>query len=435
VRYIYMHNFRGFSDTLVPLSQTSFLVGENSTGKSSFLKLLYLLSRPHFWFSPDFTLHEDSDLGGFQDIVSAWAVDKSYFQIGVLATRNATRNTKRSGLDAVFTAHTFVEKDGAPELSRYLHFADKKITTLIFAGKETRYKTVEAQHNFSSETEILDYFRDIVSSDRGDTSGFSRFPKGIPPRPPLPIAVAILRSMEKGKKITEVEFHGEVPYAADLTWIAPIRTKPQRFYDGLKRSFSPEGDHTPSVLRHSLKTRTKSSRFVQKLTAFGQASGLFETVVAHSFGKSPQAPFELLIKFSGAELNINNVGYGVSQVLPLIVEFLSQEKNKTFAVQQPEIHLHPRAQAALGELIYELAKERSHSFVLETHSDYLIDRFRLAMCADEEPPKAQVVFFHRVEDGNHVNIIPISPEGRYPQDQPKAFRDFFIKEEMALLEI
>jgi hypothetical protein len=121
-----MHNFRGFSDTLVPLSQTSFLVGENSTGKSSFLKLLYLLSRPHFWFSPDFTLHEDSDLGGFQDIVSAWAVDKAYFQIGVLATRNATRNNKRSGLDAVFTAHTFVEKDGAPELSRYLHFADKK---------------------------------------------------------------------------------------------------------------------------------------------------------------------------------------------------------------------------------------------------------------------------------------------------------------------
>ena len=136
-----MHNFRGFSDTLIPLSQTSFLVGENSTGKSSFLKLLYLLSRPHFWFSPDFTLHEDSDLGGFQDIVSAWAVDKAYFQIGVLATRNATRNNKRSGLDAVFTAHTFVEKDGAPELSRYLHFADKKITTLLFVGKETPYKT------------------------------------------------------------------------------------------------------------------------------------------------------------------------------------------------------------------------------------------------------------------------------------------------------
>jgi AAA ATPase domain len=431
VRYIYMHNFRGFNDTLIPLSQLTFLVGENSTGKSSFLKLLYLLSHPHFWFSPEFTLNEDSDLGGFHDIVSAWAADKSYFQVGILMTRD----NKKGGLDARFAVHTFVEKDGGPELSRYLYFVDKKIMTLIFSRQETRYKTVEVQRDFSSEKEILDYFQDILASDREDTNGHKQFPKDIPPKPPLPVAVAILRSIEQGKKITGHEFHTEIPFAGDLTWIAPIRTKPRRFYDGLPRSFSPEGDHTPFVLRRSLEIRTKSSQFVQKLKAFGQASGLFETVVAHSFGKSPQAPFEILIKFSGAELNINNVGYGVSQVLPLIVEFLSQERNRTFAVQQPEVHLHPRAQAALGELIYELAKERNHSFVLETHSDYLIDRFRLEMHADEDPPKAQVVFFQRIEDGNHANIIPISPEGRYPKDQPKAFRDFFIKEEMALLEI
>ena len=60
MRYIYMNNFRGFSDTLIPLSQISFLVGENSTGKSSFLKLLYLLASPNFWFSPEFIRTSDS---------------------------------------------------------------------------------------------------------------------------------------------------------------------------------------------------------------------------------------------------------------------------------------------------------------------------------------------------------------------------------------
>ena len=174
---------------------------------------------------------------------------------------------------------------------------------------------------------------------------------------------------------------------------------------------------------------------MKKLKKFGKTSGLFETISAHSFDKSPQSPFELLIKFSGVELNINNVGYGVSQVLPLIVEFLSKKKDKFFAVQQPEVHLHPRAQAALGDLLYELSKERGHSFIMETHSDYLIDRFRLRIKQDKKPIKAQVIFFERIKKGNNAHILSINSNGQYPMMQPSSFRDFFIKEEINLLEI
>jgi predicted ATP-dependent endonuclease of OLD family len=70
MRYVFMHNFRGFSETLLPLRQTTFLVGENSAGKSSVLKLLYVLSRPRFWFSPDAPFQDEAELGGFDDIVS-----------------------------------------------------------------------------------------------------------------------------------------------------------------------------------------------------------------------------------------------------------------------------------------------------------------------------------------------------------------------------
>ena len=129
----------------------------------------------------------------------------------------------------------------------------------------------------------------------------------------------------------------------DLTWIAPIRTKPQRFYDGMRKTFTPEGDHTPFILRKTLRAKTRSREFAAKLKVFGESSGLYEAIRPHSFDRSPQSPFEILVRFAGAELNINNVGYGVSQVLPLVVEFLSKEKGCTFAIQQPEVHLHPRA--------------------------------------------------------------------------------------------
>src|SRR5262249_47432670 len=160
-------------------------------------------------------------------IVSAWSGDKTYFQIGVLRTHDNQKNE----LDFDFVAYTFIEKDGAPVLSRYLQFAQKKMTTVIFAEREPRYKNVEVQYNFSSEMEVINYFRNMVTSDREDMSGLNQFPEGMPPGLPLPMAVSMLRNMEKGNEILQNEYRFEFPYmeTLTLTLIAPIRTKPSRF--------------------------------------------------------------------------------------------------------------------------------------------------------------------------------------------------------------
>lgn len=432
MRYVFMHNFRGFNETLLPLRQTTFLVGENSTGKSSFLKLLHAFSRPQFWFSLDAPFQDDAELGGFGDMVSAWAPDKSYFQVGTL-----TVNPPKSGrLTIGFTVHTFGNRDGSPYLSRYLQFADGNLTKLAFQRPRPKYKTMRLDPLISHEADIIEFFKQTVQADREDTVGFSLFPKAIPSDPPLPLALSVVNSIVERKPITRGSFSADIPFwGLDLTWIAPIRTRPKRFYDGMRKAFSPEGDHTPFLLRRSLRTKSKSRNFAEKLHNFGEASGLFETIVPHSLDKSPQSPFEIVVKFPGAALNVSNVGYGVSQVLPLVVEFLSTQKNRTFGVQQPEVHLHPRAQAALGDLICELTSDRGHSFVVETHSDYLIDRFRLHMSKQVSPTEAQVIFFSRTASGNSATVLPIGKDGRYPQQQPPGFRGFFVREEMMLLEV
>lgn len=427
-----MDNYRGFSNTLLPLKQINFLVGENSTGKSSFLKLLYIMSHPKFWFSPEFVVNEDVDLGNFHDIVSAWASDKSYFRIGILSTQ---KENKKGVLSCIFAVHTFTSKDGSPFLSHYTEYIDNTLTELSYAKKHPTFRSLQYSESFQSEEDIIRFFNKNIQLNIDEKTEFRKFPANFPSKPPIPIALAIMRSITKGKPLDSLEFSTEIPFALNFTWIAPIRTKPQRFYDGMKRSFSPEGDHTPFILKRSMRLRTKSPEFSERLKKFGEASGLFQTVAPHSFDKSPQSPFELLVKFSDVALNINNVGYGVSQVLPLIVEFLSREKNRTYAVQQPEVHLHPRAQAALGELIFQLAKEKGHHFILETHSDYLIDRCRLCISHDKNPPQAQVIFFQRSTTGNSATTLNIESDGKYPDKQPTEFRDFFIKEEMNLLEV
>ena len=70
-----------------------------------------------------------------------------------------------------------------------------------------------------------------------------------------------------------------------------------------------------------------------------------------------------------------------------------------FLLQQPEVHLHPRAQAELSSLLATLASEGNRAFVVETHSDYMIDRARI------EIRKGTI----RPED---VSLIYLEPKGR-----------------------
>jgi len=431
VRYIYMNNFRGFSETLVPLKQTNFLVGENSTGKSSFLSLMSLVNQPTFWFNPIFTIRDDFGMSSFGDIVSAWSKDKASFQVGVVSTEK-----QRTGKILLsFSIHEFSEQDDSPKLVRHSKLSETQLTTIAFEKARTKYKITTQTDTYESEEQAVTEFLKLAVLIRKDSSEFRSFPKDVPPNSPLPIAISILKSLEGGESISKMEFKIEIPMAMHVTWIAPIRSKPKRIYDGIKMGYSPEGDHAPQLLRKSLRSKTSSKRFADRLAEFGEASGLFEMVLAHSFGTGTKNPFELLVRFKGAELNINNVGYGVSQALPLIVEFLTSDKRKVFAVQQPEVHLHPRAQAALGGLIFELAQGQKHSFFIETHSDFLIDRYRLSMRSDNKPPESQMLFFVRTSEGNKVHALPISSAGLYPSEQPREFREFFVKEEMRLLEI
>ena len=71
-----------------------------------------------------------------------------------------------------------------------------------------------------------------------------------------------------------------------------------------------------------------------------------------------------------------DVGYGISQVLPILVRVLTT-RNAKFLLQQPEVHLHPKGQAELTSLLVEISKRNRNSFVIETHSDYMIDRVRI----------------------------------------------------------
>jgi predicted ATPase len=169
------------------------------------------------------------------------------------------------------------------------------------------------------------------------------------------------------------------------------------------------------------------------LTAFGVESGLFHGVAVNRFGGRPSAPFELRVGLATKTINLADVGYGVSQVLPLLVEASTAPRGRYLLLQQPEIHLHPRAQAALGTLFAQLAAENHCRLMVETHSDYLMDRIRQEIAAGKIAPElVALLYLHREGLESKCHLIEMDNLGNLI-NPPDDYRTFFLEEGWRLL--
>lgn len=220
------------------------------------------------------------------------------------------------------------------------------------------------------------------------------------------------------------------PYA-----FAPIRTRPRRTYDPIKGTVSPEGDHVPLLLASSALRKNKDwERLVAALGSFGVQSGLFARVDVRQLGTSESDPFQIQIHIDGKAVNLIDVGYGVSQILPIIVDCLRGEEGGIYLLQQPEVHLHPRAQAELGSFLGVLAKQQNKRFVIETHSDYLVDRIRMDI-RDKKgitPDDVALLYFERKNGEATIHRLELDDQGNI-LNAPPGYRSFFLEEERRFL--
>ena len=170
------------------------------------------------------------------------------------------------------------------------------------------------------------------------------------------------------------------------------------------------------------------------LEKFGQDAGLFDEISVKPLGKKETEPFQVQIrKFGkrvmGPQRNLIDVGYGVSQVLPVITELLRDDALSMFLLQQPEVHLHPSAQAALGSLFCQIA-EPKRQLIVETHSDHLLDRVRMEVrdgAVPLKPDDVSILFFERDNLDVHIRSLRIDEEGNI-LGAPPGYRQFFMEE-------
>jgi hypothetical protein len=236
-----------------------------------------------------------------------------------------------------------------------------------------------------------------------------------------------------------VTMYGQICEQIGVTPLAfaPIRTSPRRTYDPVSFEPEPEGSHVPMFMANLARDPRpeKWAALQLEIEEFGNASGLFQKIEVVQKGKKESDPFQIAVRSEGVMRNLVDVGYGVSQVLPLIVDILSRAKRyDRFLIQQPEVHLHPKAQAELGSFFAQKVRQKM-KFMVETHSDHLTDRIRMEVRKGTiAASDVSIVYFENGKKGGRIYNIEIDDEGNI-LDSPPSYRQFFMTEERALLGI
>ena len=166
------------------------------------------------------------------------------------------------------------------------------------------------------------------------------------------------------------------------------------------------------------------------LTGKISAAVVNDTQIELQVGRLPKS------KQSGDDLvSIADVGFGVSQVLPVLVALLVAEPGQLVYLEQPELHLHPRAQYALAKILAETAK-RDVKLVVETHSALLLLQVQTLVAKRNLGPNlVKLHWFSRSdEDGTtEIESTDLDEDGAFG-DWPEDFGDVELKAEGAYLD-
>ena len=180
-----------------------------------------------------------------------------------------------------------------------------------------------------------------------------------------------------------------------------------------------EGQLLPDLLFRKRQLREQTNEWLRRLDIGyeikvrrlgGPASDLFELRLLDSRRKT------------AVDVGLPDVGFGISQILPLVVQSLAAS-DQIISVEQPEVHIHPRLQADLGDLFVESIREpRRNQFIIETHSEHLA--LRLQRRVREKvlsPQDISIVYVSRGREGAEVKPLRLDEAGDFMDDFPGGF--------------
>ena len=293
---------------------------------------------------------------------------------------------------------------------------------------------VEVQQVLRERDDLPDLFYEAMRASNGSSPDSHKFVQ-IPP-PSL---------------IAEATWYLDNFFAASLKYLGPLRDAPRPLYP-LTPAADPydvglRGEYTASILELHKNKKIKyipsvnfRSPLIDRKTVIRslevavvdwlQYLDVATSVKSRDLGKLGHE-LKVALSDSHSTHDLTHVGVGVSQVLPILVMGLLADTDSTLVFEQPELHLHPKVQTLLGDFFLSMALCNKQCIV-ETHSEYFIDRlrFRIAAASPENELNnlAKIYFVEKPAQSSSFREVVINeygaisdwPEGFFDQSQEQA---------------
>lgn len=436
-------NFKSFVDTdWIKIKPITILIGTNNSGKTNFITPFSLMNQTLYSKDTDSPLiikGHNYDGGNYQEIVNNYDKRKNIFFGYRYHIHKTDKKIKSVGN----------YPPGSIEITLGLK---KDSTTDLIIKKESIY-----------DVYLREYFSFVLNSkNKYDYNGvgiqdLSPFEtKAINNSTPLNFLftpnslffeLSRIKTNEdiKVKRKTERFSHGltELINAltynyvvikdkiGDLSYIGPIRELPHRMYEITNENFNTigvRGENMGNLIKkHFSKSNQKLNEWINKFEFGGilkiNPISLHYNLYSIQFDE----------KNSKLYTKISNAGFGVSQVLPFIIQALVSPKDSITIAEQPEIHLNPRLQCLLADLFVFMAK-RKQTIILETHSEHLLLRLRLLIAEKKISANDVAIYFIDKKDGiSNIKEINLQDNGHIkPIDWPDGFFGETLKTSFAL---
>lgn len=223
----------------------------------------------------------------------------------------------------------------------------------------------------------------------------------------------------------------------NISYLGPLREYPKRQYTWAGARPTDMGQRGERVVDALLAARDSGS-YIQsvenvhlgleeRVAMWLKQLGLIESFEVRPI-KAGGNLFQVSVKRSGQspEVLITDVGFGISQILPVIALCYYVPDGSTLILEQPEIHLHPSVQMGLADVFIDAVKTRNIQIIIESHSEHLLQRLQRRIAEEVLEPHNAALYFCSMEKGaSQLNDLHLDMFGNITNWPPEFFGDEF----------
>lgn len=433
LRELQIKNFKAWADSgKIRIAPLTIFCGNNSSGKSSINQFLLMLKQTVESYDRQRVIHfgdKDSiiDLGAFKDIIFRGNLD-------LALEFNLTYDTPNIKIKDATTDSTIGTYPKVQFESAISH--DQKTNKTIL--NSLAYELINGnQIKFSLNLEQGKY--KLAADNYTPKRQHGRVwqlphPEHFYGFPDEAIAYYQNTGFLQDLSLSLKKFFNSIFY------LGPLRDYPERFYQfsgeipldvGSKGKTAINAILAASNRKISRGYKRKQESFYELIGRWLKQMELINSLKVLPIGKDSKL-FEVRIQVNkqSPEVLITDVGFGISQVLPVIVQCFYTPEKSILMFEQPEIHLHPSVQSHLGDLFIEAirsrenGKERQIQVIVESHSEHLIRRIQRRIAEEIiAPDEVAIYFVHQKDDEAVIEEMNIDLFGNISNWPEKFFGD------------